>query len=128
MNTVHEMRARTRQSISRIPKMLDQLTYNFAGTSSFGRNVSSVKSGQSTASVSSYPKVAVSIRISIDSFACVFFKSKLLHRLYFEVDIQDAMFVASDLELSSKTLVGHTWGCPSISWYADCSNKCFALF
>ena len=102
-------------SSSRIRKILDQLTYNFGRTSSFGRNVPSFKSGQSIiCKFVSHGRTA-NFPISIDSFAYYFIETKLLHCLYFEVDIEDAIFVASDLEPSSKTLVGHAWSCHSIS-------------
>ena len=80
-----------------------------------------MKSGQSIACKFFSKGRTANFPLSVDSFAYNVLESKLLHRLYFEVDMEDEMFVASDLELSSKTLVGNTRGCLSISWYAGCS-------
>ena len=74
-----------------------------------------MKSGQSIASKFFSKGRTANFPLFVDSFAYNVLESKLLHRLYFEVDIEDVVFAASDLEPSSKTLVGNTWCCPSIS-------------
>ena len=69
--------------------------------------------------VSSYPIVALTILLFLTTHLVVMHDSidpNSLHRLHFEMDIEDAMFAPSDRKYAYKTLLSRAIHCTADSW------------